>query len=543
MDDLKGKLREAAAALAAGDHAAVARLGRDLLESRPPNPQALSWLGIALAAQGRPAESVAYFRQAASAEPGNPAAHLNLGNALQEAGELREAISALRRALALEPDYPEALNSLATALVQAGGAKEEAIACYRKALGLRPDYAEAHNNLGHALLEQDDVDAALACFRRSASLQPDNAAFHHDIGTALGELNVQDEAVVHYERALALEPGFAEARYCQAVSRLFRQEFEPAWRGYEARFRCIRPSLRRNVATVDLYERLPRWRGPGKGGVREVAVWGEQGLGDQLLFSTLIPELIEAGVPVAYEIDRRLLGAYERAFPGTRFVPGRDPPDPALQGASHVLMAGSLPALFRSHRAGFARQPRKLLGALPDRVAHYRRRLDERGPGLKVALAWRSSRKGRLGPRKSAPLEDFAELLRLPGAQFIDVQYGDTAGERRRVEQTTGAQLLRFEEVDHFNDLEELLAILDACDLVVSTSNVTAHLAGALGKRTWLLYPAARPPFHYWAHDGSYRCLWYPSVEIVTARELADWPRLARHAAARLQARADETQP
>lgn len=87
----------------------------------------------------------------------------------------------------------------------------------------------------------------------------------------------------------------------------------------------------------------------------------------------------------------------------------------------------------------------------------------------------------------------------------------------------------------YFHELEELLAVIAACDLVITTSNVNAHLAGALGKRTWLLYPADRPPFHYWAHDGSYRCLWYPAVEIASSRELSDWTSLIQHAAAKLE--------
>jgi ADP-heptose:LPS heptosyltransferase len=94
--------------------------------------------------------------------------------------------------------------------------------------------------------------------------------------------------------------------------------------------------------------------------------------------------------------------------------------------------------------------------------------------------------------------------------------------------------MVRFEEVDHYNDLEELLAILDACDLLITTSNATAHFAGALGKRTWLLYTADRPPFHYWAHGGSHRTLWYPAVEVVTAPQLTDWSSLTAFAAAKL---------
>ena len=269
--------------------------------------------------------------------------------------------------------------------------------------------------------------------------------------------------------------------------------------------------------------------------MRELAVWAEQGIGDQVLFSTLIPELVGVGLPLAYEMDHRLMGAYERAFPGVRFVARQEPPREELQRADRVLRVGSLPGLFRCSREDFARQPAKLLGALPERVAHYRQRLAALGPGLNVALSWRSVRKDWWVSRKSLPLVDCAPLLKLSGVRFVDVQYGDTGAERNSVEAATGVRIARFEEVNHFNDLEEVLAILEACDLLITTSNATAHFAGALGKRTWLIYLADRAPFHYWAHGGTHRCLWYPSVEIVTVPDLSDWNGLAAHVSRKLE--------
>jgi hypothetical protein len=323
---------------------------------------------------------------------------------------------------------------------------------------------------------------------------------------------------------------------------LYRQQFDAGWRGYERRLDCAetRGGTRKNAASVSLYERLPRWQGPADTGTREVAIWAEQGIGDQLLFSTLLPELIGTGVPFVYEVDRRLLGTYERAFPGHQFVPQEEPPRDVLQRASRVLLAGSLPRFFRSSVEHFERQPAKLLSALPGRIDYYRKQLAALGPGLKVALSWRSSRKVRSAPDKSASLVQLAPLLGLEGVRFVDVQYGDTAAERRTAEDTTGARLLRFDGVDYFNDIDELLAILEACDLVITTSNATAHFAGALGKRTWLLFLADQAPFHYWSHGGRYRSLWYPSVEIVTAPHLADWRALAAHAAEKLRKEAGE---
>ena len=82
--------------------------------------------------------------------------------------------------------------------------------------------------------------------------------------------------------------------------------------------------------------------------------------------------------------------------------------------------------------------------------------------------------------------------------------------------------------LDRHDDIEGVLAAIEACDLVITASNVTAHFAGALGKRTWLVYLAANPPFHYWTPRPDGRSLWYPRVEIVTDARWTTWePALA----------------
>lgn len=559
---------------------AIASYGR-ALELQPAYPEALNSLGVALQAGGRQEDAAARFMQAVDLRADYHEAHDNLGDALLRLGKDEEATACFRRAIALDPnnadyhtdlghgllaqslwdeaiaqyehalkldpEYPEALNSLASALI--GRERfDDAIARLQKAIALRPDYTEARENLGWAMLRMGREDEGSACFQDALLQQPENANLRASFGNALLAQHLWDQAIAQYERAVELNAALStEVRYALALIHLFRQEFEQAWPEFERRFDTKdfrKKSFRKGSASVELYDRLPHWRGPGEAGVGEVAIWAEQGIGDQVLFSTLIPELIGAGVPFLYEVDRRLAGAYERAFPGVRFVAWEEPLHGSLKEASRVLAAGSLPGLFRRSRDDFARQPARLLGALPERVAHYRRRLEAQGQGLKVALSWRSTRLGFWGAKKGAPLAQFAPLLGVTGAQFVDVQYGDTAAERGAVEQASGVQLLRFEEVDHTNDLEELFAILEACDLLITTSNATAHFAGALGKRTWLLCLAERVPFHYWAHGGSYRSLWYPSVEIVTARELTDWQALAGYAAGKLKqemAEADES--
>lgn len=534
-DTLDNMLKKAGAAIEAGDVVLAERLSRAALELAPDHVMALSWLGIALASQGRHADAEGFFRKAAALEPGNAGMHLNLGNVLMEARAFDRAVASFERALALQPDHPEVLNSLGCALA-GQGQHGEAIARFERALKLRPGYGEAHDNLGEALLQSGREAEAVVAFGRAIACQPGNPDFQCDLGNALAAGHRWDEAIPRYERALALDADFPDARYNLSVARLFRHEFEAGWRGYEYRLRsrAFAAGMRKDTVTLRLYERAPKWNGPGENLNGTVAIWAEQGIGDQLLFSTLLPELAGTGLSLVYEVDCRLLGAYHRAFPQVHFVPLADPPAGELQLASRVLLAGSLPGFFRRSRRDFTRQPSRLLVAAPERVSHYRRQLEALGPGPKVGLSWRSTRTDYWGPRKSMPLASVTPLLRTVGAQFVDLQYGDTRGERLAVEAAGGARLAHFDTVDYYQDLEELLAIIEACDLVITTSNVTAHLAGTLGKQTWLLFPSDRAPFHYWQPDAGRRSLWYPSVEIVSGPRLADWPLLIDHAAARL---------
>jgi len=506
---------------------------RKILASHPDHVHARYNIATQLRRMGRHEEAIAAYQSLLALAPAYADAHHNLGTIYYQQGRLDDAVGCFRKVLALDADHLQSLNSLGNVLRKQGHLLE-AVALYERALEVNPAHVDAYINLGNARGEQYLYAQARALFEKALSLEPGNVEAQENLGHALSALQLWEDAIPQFERALALNPASALARFGLGLARLFRQEFEQAWPDYELRLERPGEPGREDPASVVLYKELPRWRGPAGEGEREVAIWTEQGIGDQVLHSTLIPELIGAGMSFIYEVDRRLLGAYQRAFPGHRFIPYADPPHASLQQASRVLLAGSLPGLFRRVRADFSRQPRKLLSALPERVAHYRSRLDALGPRLKVAFSWASARKDHWGRAKSVPLREFAPLLKLSGVHFVDAQYGDTAAERRAVEDATGVPLLHFDEVDYRNDLEEVLAILEACDLLITLSNATAHFAGALGKRTWLLYPGDRAAFYYWAHGGSFRSLWYPSVEIVTDRHLTEWPSLIGHVVQRV---------
>ncbi|MGA0116332.1 MAG: hypothetical protein ACO3IW_12370, partial [Burkholderiales bacterium] len=319
-----------------------------------------------------------------------------------------------------------------------------------------------------------------------------------------------------------------DARTNRALTQMYVHNFAEAWPEYEYRLNLTQLGviMKNDPQLLEAFRTKPHWKGVIDKPSGVVGIWDEQGVGDKILYSTLLPELIKTGQSFVYEMDSRLIPAYRRTYPGQQFVPIKTPPDPALLQADYMLFSGSLPGLFRTSLASFERQPTQTLEADPDRVGHYAGVL---GSKFKVSISWGSTRSDHEGRKKSAALKDYLPLLTIPEIEFVDVQYGDTLCEREELMQQHGVKMTRFEEVDYYNDLEEMLAILGACDLLITTSNFNAHMAGALGKPVWLIYPSDLPPFHYWAHRGDYRSLWYPSVEIISGPTLTDWEALIHH--------------
>ena len=431
------------------------------------------------------------------------------------AGDLEEARRLGEGIVLAEPRHFYALHLLG-AIAATSGNWEDAVRWTSRALELDPAHAEVRNNRGAALRALGRYAEALADYAHVLAIVPASVAALNGRGVALAALNRHAEAIASYDQALRTEPAFAAARFNRSSSRLMAHDFAGGWADYEARWEgSDRPTPRRAFAAAQLQD----WdRGA------TVALWTEQGIGDQLLFSSLVGEVAALGQPFVLEVDPRLMPAFSRAHPGWRLVAG-PAPAAAFAGCDRHLPIGSLPRLLRPTLASFARQPQSFLAADGVRVAAYRSRLAE-GDAKVVGISWRTfqpHKRSYYERRKSAALEAFHDLSLVAGVKLVDLQYGNTADERAAFA-ANGGRLHRLEELDLFNDLDGLLAAIEACDLVVTTSNVTAHLAGALGKRTLLVFLGANPPFHYWATSADDdRTLWHPSVQIVSGPGLDTW--------------------
>lgn len=308
-----------------------------------------------------------------------------------------------------------------------------------------------------------------------------------------------------YRRALALVPDPAEIHWSIAVHLLTQGQWRRAWPHYA--WRARHPRVRNRPAP---FPRLADLRAPG----RRILVWSHEGIGEDLRHAALLPALLAAGFEVVLEVDGRLVPLFARSFPAVEVIARAWPPHPATADraiAAHAAL-GDLPAWFGLEPGGLlGRGP--WLRADPARSAELRRRYRALGPGPLVGIAW-ESRGTPLADAKSIPPAMLAPLLEREGFVFVDLQYGAHG--------RVSGRLHRDPAIDALADLDGFAAQVAALDLVVSSSNSTVHMAGALGVPAWAMIHRGPPVTPYWI-AGAATSPWYPATRILRQDRPGDW--------------------
>jgi len=513
-------LTRGAESLRAGRLAEAEAILREGLVSDPLYADGLHMLGVIAYQRKQYEAAIDLIGRAIKADRNAPGYHNNFGLALQACGRLEDAVAAYRRALRLRSDHSGALNNLGTAL-RALGCHDEAKTALRRALALAPDFAEAHNNLANVLADRDCFDEAVASFRRALEIRPDYIDARCNLGELLTTLGRLREACGVYDDALAFQPEDASLHRDRAFVMFLEGAFERAWLEHEWRFGPGTGTAPRNFPQ-------PRWDGQGLRGAR-LLVWMEQGIGDELLFAGLLPELIERAAACVVECAPKLVPLFTRSFPGALVVARADPPDPAtLSDIDYQVAAGSVGRWLRPTLESF---PGRRDYLVPDarRVEYWRGRLADLGPGLKVGFSWRSRNVAGKRALSATRIEQWGAIFRVAGAHFVSLQYDECAQELALARAQFGVALHVFPEVDLFDDLDEAAALTKAMDLVISTPTAVSLLSGALGVETWQL--SYGPD---WRTFGSGRDPWLPSITRVERKPGQTWGEAIERVASRL---------
>jgi tetratricopeptide (TPR) repeat protein len=519
---IQGLLLNAVRHHRAGRLTEAARIYRQILAIDAQQADSLHLLGMIAYQAGGHETAAAMIRKAIAIDREKAPYHSNLGTVLQAQGKLDEAAACYERALTLKPDLAEVQVNLGN-ILQSQDKLDEAAACYGRALTLKPEMAEAHHSMGNVLqtMDEDKLDEAVACYMRALALRPGYAKAHYNLGCALRALGKVDEALARYRMALALQPDYVAAGFRESLAQLLSGDFASGWHNYERRWQS------KDHGTPMRAYPQPLWTGeklaPGR-----LLIWGEQGVGDEIMFAGLIPDVTRTGNRCILDCDPRLKPLFARSFPGIDVVSGHDlahtdlAHDPELDIAAH-LPSGSLPGLFRATHAAFAATTSPYLLADPVARERFRARYAEADGRRLAGLAWHTTNR-KTGRYRSIDLSLFAPLFARPDIRWVSLQYGDHDALQNQAA-AAGAPILIDRSVDQLSNIDVFAAQIAAMDMVVTIDNSTAHLAGALGVPTWVLLPFA--PDWRWllAREDS---PWYPTMRLFRQPRRGDWQSVVK---------------
>jgi tetratricopeptide (TPR) repeat protein len=540
----------------------AAALYQQVLAADPNQPDALHQFGLLMQRGGALPQARAMMERAVQTRPGDPVFRYNLACALYAMNAWPEAESQTRECLRLQPEWVEAKVTLATILKQTGRLTD-AIALYQEALKKQPDHVVGLHNLGLALHEDKQHEAALAPLQRLLTLTPHQAESRFAFADALKFSGRFDEAQAELERILRLAPKHENALRGLADLLQLKNDMsgaEPLYRSILARS-PENADIHLGLATCLLAQgkiaegwqeyawRMQRvfaggftkkrpfahswWQGETLTG-KALLTWGEQGIGDEILFAGCIADAIQAGASVALECAPRLQTLFARSFPEIEIFPrpGQpyEAPVAALQTRVFDLQCptGDLARWFRPSvehfqiEAGFLR---------PDatRVAFWKNWLAAQDGQFSLGVSWRSMARDSVRNSFYTDLNQWGAIFRTPGISFINLQYGECEEELLEAEQLFGVSIHRPPGLNLKDDLDEAAALTRALDLAIAPKTSVFAMAGAVGTPTWLLNLDCD-----WTMLGTDHMPWFPSVEVFAKSWDEPWEPLLGRVAERL---------
>lgn len=484
-----------------------------------------------------------------------------LAIAREKAGDFKSSVKAYEAALTLIPDHAEVANDLGR-LAYRMGMKDVAEKLFEHYLAKYPGSHEAANNLACVVRDLGRYAEAVEVLRPVINAQPGEPLLWNTLGTVLSEQGDLETAITFFDEALRLDATFNKARYnrgnarmalgeldsaledceqalteveaederlmmqlARSTLRIARGEIGAGWDDYEARL-----SPRFADVTHFMIDR-PKWTPESDLAGKTLLVVGEQGLGDEVLFANMLPDIeaaLGAGGQMMVAVEKRLVPLFRRSFPkavigahATFKVDGRTVrATPFVQDWDAVDLWTPMASPLRRFRRSVEAFPDRanFLTADPERIAHWTSVLAAAPAGRKVGLLWKSMKNDGARSRYFSPFAQWEAVLKTPGVTFVNLQYGDCSEEIARARDEFGVEIWSPPGIDLKDDLDDVAALTCALDLSVGFANATSNIAAACGAATWLIsVPGA------WTRLGTLRQPWYPQARVFLPQTFGAW--------------------
>ncbi len=477
--------------------------------------------GLRLAASGRHAEAIGKFETALTDAPDDARVLFALANTARDIGHDGAAERLYRQVLDAEPDRLEALVNLAN-LLRANGQTDAVIALIKPALERKPDVPELWLTLASALREANDIAAAKSFYQEALRLRPGYGQAIGNLADLLADDGEIEQALALYEHVIEGDPHFAQARLNRAILLLLQGQLSEGWRDYAYRLKL--------ADALHYDHRLPKWTGGALKNAR-LLVTVEQGLGDQIAFASIIPDLADTlsrdGCSVILECEPRLVSLFARSFPNVTVqaceIEARGGRKTAryhwlTTGADFAVELATLPRYLRRSFDYFPARERYLTADSTE-AAHWRDWLGAQGAGPYIGICWRSGNVSGLRALQFAPIEQWAEFIRVLPGQIVSLQYDAREDEIALLKKLSGREILVPPRLDQKHEIDRTCALMSNLDAAISAPTAVSWMTAALGVPTFkILYNTS------WTAFGKDHEPFAPAARCIMPAKSGDWP-------------------
>jgi tetratricopeptide (TPR) repeat protein len=495
-------------ALSSGQFVRAANLSNKLLLKDPNNIQALIILGEALLRNEQFAEALVTCARVVELDNKNLKGINNFGAALLRNNKYTDAIEIYEYGLSIDPNNYDFLVNICNAY-QGVGWPEKALKTAMQAIEINPKGFMAYNNLGTALGELMYLSESRQAYLTANNLNSDYLPTIINLAQLEIKFGNHLAGLQHYEKALKhknITASYVELiKYYMSYSLLYLGEINIGWDYYDYGFTPLLPmGTWRSIRKFS----QPRWNGDLQE-KKTVLIWREQGLGDEILFSTCLKQLADAGMSVILECDPRLIDIYQRTYPEFKVRPQSvDSFEYPLHDDFELQCPiGSLPRYFRRSLSDFNVDNRRWIPSAA-KVENISNRLMPYKNKILVGVCWSSGKLHASRNMHYTNLYDWKPLLLQPNLQFVNLHYGECEDEIIAVERELGIQILRWNDIDLRNDLEAVIALISLLDCVCTVGTAVAMLSGMTGTTTNLLLQKS------WVLLGQTECYpWFENIK------------------------------
>ena len=417
-----------------------------------------------------------------------------------------EAKNYFEQAIKINSKYVDSYINLGVCLLELEKL-DEAYKVFNDAHEIESDNSKTIVNLGNVLSLQDKVLEAIKIYNKALDLDPNNQEILSNIAICYCRENKEKEAKIYYDKAIKINPYDYKLMYAYCALQLKLNNFSSCWDLFDSRL-----LIEKNKAKLNNFELVKNnlFANLKVNPKNKLLILREQGIGEEILFSSTYKDIIDNFKNIKIEADKRLVSVFNRSFQNDIFVEdGYYSKSSKISEFDNVIYAGSMIKFFRKRKTDFNNS--NYLLARKDIVDQYKDKLSSYKEKLKIGISWKSV-VNIYGSLKSLSIKDFEPLF-TDDRLIVNLQYGSIETDKEYLS-SKKKYLKIFNNLDLFNDIESCMGLLKNLDLFITVSNSTAHFAGGLGIPTILICPKKSSTYFYWnTFSGS--SIWYKNMKVL----------------------------